>query len=329
MKESASLGASLLKRAARQRVFPTASLLAGFALGVAYRALFDPANESDFGNFLRSGLHGVGLALTIWVVQGAFASGARSRLGAMLRQAPLAVEVVVRALAMTAALVVVGLSLQFVLYLEPYHLNRLTMRWLTVELPRIVAVSFGLSLVVGVAVETQRLIGGPAPRERASRDLSSPGLQRAHRHVPRHRQFDAARRVHGEPRVYDLITRFFYDIDEPISDCGGRVHAYVGDEVIVNWRLSEDKARNARCVACFFAIEAKLARLAPEYAREFGLAPSFRAGLRAGRVVVSEAGDEKRQFAFFGDTMNVAARLCEYCKTIDARLVVSGDLLGA
>ncbi|HTR13153.1 MAG TPA: adenylate/guanylate cyclase domain-containing protein [Roseiarcus sp.] len=128
--------------------------------------------------------------------------------------------------------------------------------------------------------------------------------------------------------MHDLITRFFYDIDEPISDCGGRVHAYVGDEVIVNWRLSEDKARNARCVACFFAIEAKLARLAPEYAREFGLAPSFRAGLRAGRVVVSEAGDEKRQFAFFGDTMNVAARLCEYCKTIDARLVVSGDLLG-
>jgi class 3 adenylate cyclase len=29
----------------------------------------------------------------------------------------------------------------------------------------------------------------------------------------------------------------------------------------------------------------------------------------------------------FGDTMNVAARLCEYCKTINRRLVVSGEAL--
>ena len=37
----------------------------------------------------------------------------------------------------------------------------------------------------------------------------------------------------GELRVHDLITRFFFDIDEPIADFGGAVHAYVGDEVIV------------------------------------------------------------------------------------------------
>jgi class 3 adenylate cyclase len=131
----------------------------------------------------------------------------------------------------------------------------------------------------------------------------------------------------GEVRVQDLIIRFFYDIDEPISDGGGRVHAYVGDEVIVNWPLSEDGVRNARCVACFFAIEAKIAQLASEYEQEFGVSPSFRAGLHAGPVVVSECGDAKRQLAFFGDTMNVAARLCDYCKTIDARLVASGDLM--
>jgi adenylate cyclase len=55
----------------------------------------------------------------------------------------------------------------------------------------------------------------------------------------------------GELRVHDLITRFFFDIDEPISDFGGAVHAYVGDEVIVTWPATDDPARNARCVACF------------------------------------------------------------------------------
>ena len=43
--------------------------------------------------------------------------------------------------------------------------------------------------------------------------------------------------------------------------------------------------------------------------------------------MVTECGDAKRQLACFGDTMNVAARLCEVGKTINRRLVVSGELL--
>src|SRR5208282_4231174 len=131
----------------------------------------------------------------------------------------------------------------------------------------------------------------------------------------------------GEVKVHDLITRFFFDIDEPIADFGGAVHAYVGDEVIVSWPVTDDPARNARCLACFFAIERKIAGLAPDYEADFGVAPAFRAGIHAGAVVVSECGDAKRQLAYFGDTMNVGARLCEHCKTINQRLVISGDLM--
>jgi len=42
----------------------------------------------------------------------------------------------------------------------------------------------------------------------------------------------------GEVRVQDLLTRFFYDIDEAITAHGGEVHAYVGDEVIVTWPVT-------------------------------------------------------------------------------------------
>ena len=93
--------------------------------------------------------------------------------------------------------------------------------------------------------------------------------------------------------------------------------------------MTDDPARNARCVACFFAIERKIAGLAPDYEAKFGVVPAFRAGIHAGPVVVSECGDAKRQLAYFGDTMNVGARLCEYCKTINRRLVVSGELAAA
>jgi hypothetical protein len=59
----------LLRQAARQIGVLIASLLAGFAVGVAYRFLFDPAAERDPANFLRSGLQGAGVALAVLTVQ--------------------------------------------------------------------------------------------------------------------------------------------------------------------------------------------------------------------------------------------------------------------
>jgi adenylate cyclase len=87
----------------------------------------------------------------------------------------------------------------------------------------------------------------------------------------------------GELRVHDRITRFFFDIDEPISSHGGAVHAYVGDEVIVCWPVTTDPARNGRCALCFFAIERSMARLAADYRREFELLRPSRLAARPSR----------------------------------------------
>ena len=317
---------NFLRQAARQTGPLIASSLIGFAVGVAYRFLFDPAVERQLAFFLRSGLQGAGVALAVFAVQRGFASGARSRFGSTLRRLPVAGEVVVRTVLMSAVVIVVSLTLQFLFYWEPYHLNWLTQFWLTVTLPRVVLIGFGFSLVVGVVTETRRLVGGPL--------LASALLGTYHRPVRRElivMFLDLAHSTRlaeamGELKVHDLVTRFFYDIDAPISDFGGAVHAYVGDEVIVSWPASRDLALNARSVACFFAIDRTIQRLGADYEREFGVTPGFRAGLHAGFVVVSECGDAKRQLAYFGDTMNVAARLCDYCKSIDERLVISGDI---
>ena len=86
-------------------------LICGLVVGVAYRLLIDPVAERSPANYLRSGLHGVGIALGVWAVQTGFASGARSTLGAALKRLPVSGEVVVRSLVMTAVLVIVGVSL--------------------------------------------------------------------------------------------------------------------------------------------------------------------------------------------------------------------------
>ena len=130
----------------------------------------------------------------------------------------------------------------------------------------------------------------------------------------------------GEVRMQELLTRFFFDIDEPIVAHGGEVHGYVGDEVIVTWPLPAGVAA-ASCIDCFFAVADRVAANAKSYQQRFGSVPQFRAALHAGPVVISECGYSHRQIAFFGDTLNVTARLQELCKEIGRPLLVSADLL--
>ena len=302
-------------------------LASGFAIGVAYRYFVDLPAEREMSNYLRSGVHGMGVAFVGWTVQTAFASIARGALGTRLRRLPVAAEILIRSIVMTIAIILAGLLLQLVLYAEPYHLRWATGEWFFRTLPIIIAMGLAISIVAGAVAETARLVGGPL--------LGSVLLGTYHR--PAREQLivmflDLAGSTTlaeelGELRVHDLITRFFFDIDEAISDHGGRVHAYVGDEVIITWPLTDDPKRNARPLSCFLAIEQETLRLAAGYQRDFGVAPQFRAGMQVGPVVVSECGDAKRQLAYFGDTMNVAARLCDHCKRVGERLIVSADLL--
>lgn len=316
-----------LRYASRRIPYLAGLMLLGFLLGLAYRYHYDPGSERDLGNFLRSGLHGAGISLAAWTLQVGFAASRHSAFGVVLRRLPVAVEVLVRSLIMAWVLTAVVIALQAVLYVEPLKFHWLTVNWFTTTLPRVVVFSLAISLVLGVMTEAARLIDGPL--------FTSLVLGAYHRPAREERIImfidiaDSTRLAEamGEVRVHDLITRFFFDIDEPIANHGGAVHAYVGDEVIVTWLVTGDPVRDGGSLACFFAIERKMARLAADYQREFAVVPQFRAGLHAGPVIVSECGDTRRQLAYFGDTMNVAARLCEYCKTLEQHLVVSGDLL--
>ena len=321
-RSAASPRRSVIRYASRHLGFLAGLLIVAIAIGITYRYLFDPLDQRTVAFYLRSSIHAMGLTLAGWVVHLTFAAVPRSRLGGVLRRLPLSAEFVIKALTMTAVLTTVAIGLEFGLY--PFPLSR---RWLVDELPRIVAIAFSASLFVGAIFEFRRMIGG--------RVLGSflLGTYRRPRREQRIVMFldiadsTALAEQLGEVRVHDLITRFFFDIDQPIADQEGEVHAYVGDEVIVTWPLSEDPERNARSLRSFFAIEERMIELAPSYAEEFGVVPRFRAGIHAGPVVVSECGATKRQIAYFGDTMNVAARLCEHCKAAAEALVASADML--
>jgi class 3 adenylate cyclase len=289
----------------------------GLIAGCAYRYFADDASEASVANYLRSGVHGMGLSLSGWAVQHYFTS----RSIEWLRRWPLVVEIVLQAVVMAIVVVTVAIGLQAALYGQ-----RIEAGWFASDFPRIIAVTFVASIIIGTISELIRLIG--------SKVLLNVILGRYRRPTREQRVLlflDLAGSTSlaeqmGELRMHQLLTRFFYDIDEAILAYRGEVHAYVGDEVIVTWRVAA-RPSERRYLDCFFAIQDSIAAKADRYRSEFGLVPNFRAGLHAGPVVISECGDSRRQIAYFGDTVNVAARLQEYCKVVGRPLLVSGDLL--
>jgi class 3 adenylate cyclase len=289
----------------------------GMLFGMILRYLVDSPLEATVANYLRSGFHGMGVALAGWATHLYFAS----RRSKWISRWPLLMDLAVRSAAMAVVVALAILSLEPLLYWHGIETH-----WLVDTFPRIVVPAFFGTLLVGVVFELTRLVG--------SRVLFNVALGRYRTPVREERVLmflDLAGSTSlaesmGELRVQNLLTRFFFDIDAAIVAHGGEVHAYVGDEVIVTWPL-DDKMVGGRCVDCFFAIANTIAGKADSYRQEFGMVPGFRAGLHSGYVVISECGSSRRQLAYFGDTVNVTARLQEHCKEVGRNLLVSSELL--
>ncbi|MFB9264974.1 adenylate/guanylate cyclase domain-containing protein [Bradyrhizobium erythrophlei] len=302
----------------RRFVTPTIVLAVfGLLVGGLYRYVFDEVSEADIANYLRSAVHGAGLTLAVWGVHLYFTS----RSSAWIRRWPFIIELLVRTITTACIVVIVAIGLEAILY--PYGV---AVRWIVGDLPKIMGISLALSFVITAVYELIRMIGG--------RTLVNVVLGRYRRPTREERVLlfldlvgsTTLAEGMGELRVQELLTRFFFDIDEAIVVHGGEVHAYVGDEVIVTWPVKTGRPAR-RCLDCVFAIQDRLAELADRYQKEFGVIPAFRAGLHAGPVVISECGDSRRQVAYFGDTVNVTARLQQHCKEAGRPLLVSGELL--
>ena len=64
-----------------------------------------------------------------------------------------------------------------------------------------------------------------------------------------------------------------------------------------------------------------------EYMLRYGVAPSFKAGIHWGKVVVGEIGIIKRDITCSGDVLNTASRIQSMCKDFDVEVIASADLL--
>ncbi|HOE08730.1 MAG TPA: adenylate/guanylate cyclase domain-containing protein [Treponemataceae bacterium] len=128
----------------------------------------------------------------------------------------------------------------------------------------------------------------------------------------------------GDIRFHSLLNNFFSDIAKPVIDNYGDIYKYVGDEVIITWQFSP-KTRKFSPIDAYDAICSEIKMKNDYYEKNFGIIPSFKAGLHYGKVVVGEMGSYKQEIALLGDAMNTASRIQSACKPLDSNFLLSKD----
>jgi class 3 adenylate cyclase len=130
----------------------------------------------------------------------------------------------------------------------------------------------------------------------------------------------------GHVRYFEMLREYYADLSDPIIKYSGEIYQYVGDEIIVSWKL-KNGLKNNNCVHCFFAMRAAIIKQTSKYKKKFGLLPQFKAGLHFGKVTTGEIGVIKKDIIFTGDVLNTTARIQGLCNTYNVDIIISADLL--
>lgn len=121
-----------------------------------------------------------------------------------------------------------------------------------------------------------------------------------------------------------LIQDVFNDL-EVVDNYQGEIYQYVGDGAIISWNLKDGLFRN-NFLKAFYAFKKLIHRRRGYYKRKYGQVPKFKAGVHAGKVMVLQIGQIRRDISYNGDTINTAARIESKCNEYKQDMLISKDL---
>ncbi|WP_153796278.1 adenylate/guanylate cyclase domain-containing protein [Foetidibacter luteolus] len=129
----------------------------------------------------------------------------------------------------------------------------------------------------------------------------------------------------GHEKWFSLLNDFFNHCTGPIINSRGEIYQYVGDEVVINWKLKKG-LEGQNCIKCFYAIKQLINEKGQYYEKKYGVTPGFKAAIHCGNVTVGEIGRIKKEIVFTGDTLNTCSRMLEQCRVYSADLLISHEL---
>lgn len=121
-----------------------------------------------------------------------------------------------------------------------------------------------------------------------------------------------------------LVQDIFNDL-AVVDNYGGEIYQYLGDGAIISWNLKKGLKHN-NFIHAFFAFTHTINKRSRYYNRKYDLIPKFKAGAHAGKVMVLQVGQIRRDISYNGDTINTAARIESMCNEYKQNFLISGDL---
>ena len=128
----------------------------------------------------------------------------------------------------------------------------------------------------------------------------------------------------GHIEYSKMIQDCFNDLGIVVEN-EAEIYQYVGDEVILTWKL-QDGLRGQNCLNAYFNFKQRLDKRKEHYVQNYNCIPHFKAGMNAGIVTVAEVGKYKKEIAYHGDTINTAARIQGKCNELKQELLISERL---
>ncbi|KQO73065.1 adenylate cyclase [Methylobacterium sp. Leaf469] len=192
--------------------------------------------------------------------------------------------------------------------------------------PRVLAYSLAVSALLVFVIRMRDLIGGEV--------FVNFLVGRYHRPVREERIFlfldvvgsTAFAETHGDLTAQAYLGAVFAAMAEPVRRNSGSTDDYIGDMAMITWPMARG-LKNARCVACVFDVMDRIESEAEAWRARFGTVPRLRAALHGGSVVTAEVGVDRHKIAYFGDAVNVTARIESLCRPLGTEILVSDDLL--
>lgn len=127
----------------------------------------------------------------------------------------------------------------------------------------------------------------------------------------------------GEADYFNFLKDFFKTISPAITEYKGEIYQYVGDEIVISWKVKE--SQNINALHCYYRMNELIQHHALHFQKKYGNLPHFKSGIHIGIAVVGEIGVIKRDIAFSGDVLNTAARIQAKCNELGVAILASED----
>jgi len=128
----------------------------------------------------------------------------------------------------------------------------------------------------------------------------------------------------GHKKFSLLVQDVFNDLSV-VDNYHGEIYQYLGDGAIISWSLKKG-LRKSNFLRAYFAFTRVIYKRRRYYNRKYGTIPKFKAGIHAGKVMVLQVGQIRRDISYNGDTLNTAARIESMCNEYRQEVLISGDL---